>query len=159
MVPVDSARPDQAYGPSFYGQISPNASTFYNFDIPAADAGKTCTLFFDFPRADLTSTGYMWSGTGKLKFEQMRSSVISNTTYNSRPEVFMDLADFDMEPGNKYVVNSFPCPAGDRVTFCLRGDHGKSDTSGDDTQDQYGTCLYYLQEHKPVPMGLFIAKC
>ncbi|KAJ1324435.1 Ubiquitin 3 binding protein [Microdochium nivale] len=158
MVPIDSAHPDQSYGPSFYGQISPNASTFYNFDVPAADAGKTCTLFFEFPRADSTSTGYMWSGTGKLTFEQMGGPAMSNTTFNSRPDVFMEIASLDLEPGNKYVINTFPCPAGDRVTFQIR-EKRPPGVSGGGPQNGAETCLYYLQEHKPVPMGLFISKC
>ncbi|KAH7018349.1 ubiquitin 3 binding protein But2 C-terminal domain-containing protein [Microdochium trichocladiopsis] len=159
MVPVDSGHPDQSYGPSYYGQISQNASTFYNFDIPASDAGKTCTLFFDFPYASFTSTGYMWSGTGKLSFEQMRGPAISNTTYNSRPDVFMEIANLDIEPGENYVVNTFPCPAGERVTYQIREDHVSSNAGDSDSQHRPDTCLYYLQEHKPVPMGLFISKC
>ncbi|KXJ89550.1 ubiquitin 3 binding protein But2 C-terminal domain-domain-containing protein [Microdochium bolleyi] len=157
MVPVDSAHPDQSYGPSFYGQISPNASTLYNFDVPPADAGKTCTLFFDFPQADSTSTGYMWSGTGKLTFEQMGGIAMSNTTFNSRPDVFMEMANLDVEPGNKYVIATFPCPAGDRVTFQIR--EKEPSATGGSPQGNADTCLYYLQEHKPVPIGLFMSKC
>lgn len=83
---------------------------------------------------------------------------MSNTTFNSRPAVFMEIANLDMEPGNKYVISTFPCPAGDRVTFQIR-EKQHPDVGGSGPQSGAETCLYYLQEHKPVPMGLFMSKC
>ncbi len=156
MVPVDRAHPATAYGPSFFGQLSPNASTLYNFDVPAADAGRSCTLFFAFPSLDEVGPGaYTFTftaagaggGYGAAGFAFLDGAATALATFDDAPAVAADLGTVRLRPGNRYVLASFPCPAGRRVSFALREPDGAD------------TCLYYFQDILPAPFGLYISKC
>ncbi|KAK6209152.1 hypothetical protein LQW54_006606 [Pestalotiopsis sp. IQ-011] len=86
MIPIDRANPDKPYGPTSYGQISPNASTLFNFDIPASDAGRSCKVFFSMPPQSMLQNaqagGYYFTGDGSVLFSRMGTLATSGTTYN-----------------------------------------------------------------------------
>lgn len=164
MVAIDAAAPARAYGPTFFGQVSPNASTIFNFDMPNAAAGKTCTLMFALPsRAppsppSNSSSGsrgadYTLTGSGDVEFVYLASGATARTSYASAPLVRALAGTLRLEApasGSEsqfYVVRSFQCPAGRRLSFAMR------EPSGSDT------CLVYLQTYDPAPAGLFIATC
>ena len=162
MVPVDRANPTISYGPSFFGQISPNASTLFNFDIPQTDAGRRCTLFFAFPSAaDVDPSTYTFTYTdsqgedsgGAVDFALLDGPAAAFTTFDTTPGVAIDLGSCALRPGNKYVVASFPCPAGQRISFSMRGSRPVGGA-----EESY-TCLYYFQDILPAPFGLYISKC
>ena len=170
MVPVDRANPAVSYGPSFFGQISPNASTLFNFDIPETDAGRQCTLFFAFPpAADLDPSTYTFINPDDdgsydnicVDFALLDAPATAFTTFDTAPGVAADLGALTLCPGNRYVVSSFPCPAGQRITFAMResqppeGEGG----GGSGSTDEPGTCLYYFQDILPSPFGLYVSKC
>jgi len=57
IVPIDSQNPNKAYGTSYNGSASGSQSSIFNFDIPASDAGKTCSLeYVHSPRPSLSRT-------------------------------------------------------------------------------------------------------
>lgn len=163
MVAIDAGAPTRSYGPTFFGQVSPNASTIFNFDLPNAAAGKTCTLVFALPPrtspASNTTAGsgggtdYTLTGTGDVEFVYLSSGATARTSYATAPLVRALAGSPRLqapaagESTQFYTVRSFQCPAGRRLTFAMR------EPSGSDT------CLVYLQSYDPTPAGLFIATC
>ncbi|KAI9750513.1 MAG: hypothetical protein M1815_001735 [Lichina confinis] len=134
IVPIDSASPDSALGKSFNGRISSTVSTTFNFDIPPADAGKTCTLVFLFPNMP---GGPIISGTGRINFGRLTSPVDGATTYENTPAVQDDYGTRAVALGRAYTIASFDCPAGQRIGMKL--------ASPDDTR------LEYFQNFNPPP--------
>ncbi|EMR63133.1 putative gpi anchored cell wall protein [Eutypa lata UCREL1] len=127
-----------AYGPSFFGQLSPNASTLYNFDIPPTDGGQTCSLFFAFPSvtdvnpSDYTFTFTPAAGNGAANFIFLEGPASAFDTFDTVPGIASDLGAVELRPGNRFAIRE---PAG------------------------ADTCLYYFQDILPVPFGLYISKC
>ncbi|QUC22911.1 uncharacterized protein UV8b_07152 [Ustilaginoidea virens] len=147
IVPVDKSRPDDAPGTSYFGTVSPTVSSLFNFDIPAADQGKTCTLVFLFPtQSQLTTSSYTFSGDGSVDFSMLDGPASQGTTtWNNQPGKKTDYGSVAVAPGHSYSVATFPCPAGQTVAFKMEG-------CGD-------TDLRYFQDYNPSPIGLYITKC
>lgn len=156
MIPIDRANPDKPYGPTSYGQISPNASTLFNFDIPASDAGRSCKVFFSMPPQSMLQNaqagGYYFTGDGSVLFSRMGTLATSGTTYNDvalgRIER-RDLGALVVSPGHNYAIESFDCSSaiGTGVSYMLAEPAGRD------------TCLVYYQEGSPIPVGMFISTC
>jgi hypothetical protein len=49
IIPIDSSNPNRGPGTSYFGEVTPTISSIFNFDIPASDTGKACSLVFLFP--------------------------------------------------------------------------------------------------------------
>ncbi|KAL6231512.1 ubiquitin 3 binding protein But2 C-terminal domain-containing protein [Aspergillus navahoensis] len=146
IVPIDSSSPDEAYGTQFNGTVTPTVSTIFNFDIPAADAGKTCSLVFLFPRQeDLETSAFDFSGDGTIQFSAVETPATQSTTYNNAPQISQSLGQFTVSPGNSYTVSSFECPAGQTVGY-------EMSTAG-------STNLEFFEDYNPSPIGLFITVC
>jgi hypothetical protein len=149
LIPIDRANPDKAYGPSPYGQVSPNASTLFTFDVPPSDAGKSCKVFFALPSQQ--SASYFLSGDGAVVFSRLGGDVNQGTTYNDvvsgRVGDRSDLGALRLNPGNTYVVEAFACPAGQKLTYAMDEPLGRD------------TCLVYNQGKTPVPIGMFVSTC
>lgn len=138
IVPVDLSQPNNALGTSYNGQISPTVSSIYNFDIPASDAGKSCSLVFLFPeRSALQTSSFTISGSGAVNFASLAGPTDVNTSYNNAPKVAQDLGGQTLVPGYNYTITTFQCPAGQRIAYKMSG-------SGD-------TCLNYFQDYNPCP--------
>jgi hypothetical protein len=146
IIPIDSSSPDEAYGTQFNGTVTPTVSTIFNFDIPATDAGKTCTLVFLFPRQeDLETSAFDFSGDGTIQFSAVETYATESTTYNNAPRISQNLGQFTVSPGNSYTVSSFECPAGQTVGY-------EMSTTGT-------TQLEFFEDYNPSPIGLFITVC
>ncbi|KAL4770378.1 ubiquitin 3 binding protein But2 C-terminal domain-containing protein [Aspergillus nidulans var. acristatus] len=146
IIPIDSSSPDEAYGTQFNGTVTPTVSTIFNFDIPATDAGKTCTLVFLFPRQeDLETSAFDFSGDGTIQFSAVETYATESTTYNNAPQISQNLGQFTVSPGNSYTVSSFECPAGQTVGY-------EMSTTGT-------TQLEFFEDYNPSPIGLFITVC
>ncbi|TKA63000.1 hypothetical protein B0A49_08887 [Cryomyces minteri] len=146
IVPVDSSKPDTALGTSYNGTISSKISSIYNFDVPAADTGKTCSLVFLLPKkTELETSDFTLSGTGAIDFGMLSSAATAGTTYDSIPSTAKDYGVTTVVPGNAYTIATFPCPAGERVSY---------KASAKDN-----TCLNYFQDYNPSPIGLYITVC
>lgn len=146
IVPINSASPDTAAGTSYNGEVSSTISSIFNFDIPASDSGKTCTLVFLFPeQKDLETSSFTISGDGKVDFAQLSSTATASTTYNNAPSVMHDFGDFTLAPGNSYVISSFACPAGQAVAYEIK--------------EAGSTNFTYFQDYNPSPIGLYITTC
>ena len=121
IVPVNSASPGQAYGTSFRGQVTSTISSIFNFDVRPDFAGHTCSLVFLFPkRSDLQTSSFTWSGDGAIDFSRLSGNADAGTTYHNAPAVKSDYGVTTVAPGNSYIIATFPCPAGQRVSYELK---------------------------------------
>ncbi|KAF5014844.1 hypothetical protein F66182_14034, partial [Fusarium sp. NRRL 66182] len=103
IVPIDSSSPDTAGGTQFKAEVTSTISTIFNFDIPASDAGKTCTLVFHFPeQRNLQTSSFTFSGDGKVDFAELNSPATQSTTFNNAPTVKTDFGVTTIAPGNSY---------------------------------------------------------
>ncbi|KAI1773774.1 ubiquitin 3 binding protein But2 C-terminal domain-containing protein [Hypoxylon cercidicola] len=154
VVPVDSANPDTAYGPSPFGEVevSSTISTVFDFAIPASAAGKTCTLVFLFPARDdddddedVASSNT--TGSGAVEFSRLEGGgVDEKTTQSSLPDAAQSYRRLAVAPGHAYAVDSFACPGGRDVAVEMAA------VPGTDTQ------LRFLQDadSDACPLGLYI---
>jgi hypothetical protein len=146
IIPVSSSSPDTAAGTSYFGTISPNTSTIFNFDIPSSYAGHTCSLIFLLPlQSQLETSSYTYSPTGAIDFEQLSSPASTSTTWDNAPSVSSNLGEFSIAEGSSTLVSTFACPAGETVAY-------EAKAVGD-------TNLYYFQDWNPSPIGLYITYC
>ncbi|KAL2068477.1 hypothetical protein VTL71DRAFT_16575 [Oculimacula yallundae] len=146
IVPIDYTTPNTPAGTSYFGEVSSTISSVYNFDIPASDADKTCSLIFLFPSQDqLTTSSYTFSGNGGISFSQLDGIATNSTTYANKPGEKTFYGVTVVSPGNSYTVASFPCPAGQAVSYELKA-------VGD-------TYLRDFQDWNPSPIGIYITKC
>ncbi|RFU30873.1 hypothetical protein B7463_g5437, partial [Scytalidium lignicola] len=146
IVPISSSTPNTAAGTSYFGTISSNTSTIFNFDIPPTYSGHTCSLIFLLPeKSQLETSSYTFSGSGSIDVSQLSSVAAQGTTWSNAPSVASDLGDFTITPGSSTLVKSFACPAGTAVSYELSA-------VGD-------TYLNYFQDWNPSPIGLYITTC
>lgn len=146
IIPIDSSNPNSAAGTSYFGTISSTISSIFNFDIPASDSGKKCSLVFLFPtQAQLTTSSFTFSGNGGLDFSLLNGVATQATDFANAPAVKTDYGVTTVAPGNSYSIATFDCPAGTAVSFEVKA-------SGD-------TKLSYFQDYNPSPIGLYITTC
>ncbi|KAH8816453.1 ubiquitin 3 binding protein But2 C-terminal domain-containing protein [Xylogone sp. PMI_703] len=146
IVPISSSTPNTAAGTSYFGTISSNTSSIFNFDIPQSYSGKTCSLIFLLPeKSQLETSDYTFSGSGSIDFSQLSSVATQSTTWSNAPNVASDLGTFTITPGSSTLVKSFACPAGTAVSYELSA-------VGD-------TYLNYFQDWNPSPIGIYITTC
>ena len=147
IVHVNKDEPTKASGTSFNGTFSPTISSIFNFDIPASDAGKTCTVVFLLPtQGELTTSAFSLSGSGGLDVALLSEPATEQTTFETVPKVDKDYGGPEsVVPGNEYVIASFACPAGERI--------------GVEVTATGGLSLDYFQDYNPSPIGLYITVC
>ncbi|PMB64244.1 putative but2-like protein C27D7.11c [Beauveria bassiana] len=146
IIPVDKSKPDTAPGTSYFGVVNHDVSSIFDFDIPAADKGRKCSLVFLFPeQKDLETSSFTFSGDGKLDFSKLKAAATEGTTYNNQPGKEADLGQFTVAPGHSYNIATFDCPAGQSVAYEISA-AGNTD-------------LKYFQDYNPSPIGLYITKC
>lgn len=145
IVPVDQANPDTAYGTQFNGHFSPTISSLFNFDIPSAYAGKTCTIVFLLPPPN-SGGSFTLSGEGGITVSSLMSPATQQTTYSSVPPPTETVGHVDnVTPGNGYVIYSGQCAAGSTLGFEVKA------TS---TLD-----LEYFQDFAEPATGLYVNVC
>lgn len=146
IVVTDKSQPGKASGASYFGELSPSQSSIFNFDIPSADKGKTCSLVFMLPRqSELQTSSYSMTGDGRLRFTALAGAASTGTTYGNKPAKKHDIKEVTVSPGNGYVLSTFACPAGQQVTVEVSSVHDAK--------------LKYFQDYNPAPIGLYITKC
>ncbi|PGH10261.1 hypothetical protein GX51_00018 [Blastomyces parvus] len=131
IIPVDSQTPETAAGTSFFGTVTSNVSSIFNFDVPANAANLTCSLWFLLPQTD----NYQFAGDGAVKFSQLASPANLGTTYANAPPVQAELQTVKLAVGDQFLVATLPCPAGQSATF-------RMDNAG-------STELNYFQDYNP----------
>lgn len=138
MVPIDSSHPNKAAGTSYFGTVSDTVSTIFDFDIPAKDSGKTCSLIFLFPKqSDLQTSSYTFKGDGKIDVAKLKSPATDKTTYDNAPGVAQDYGTTTIAPGSSYLIATFDCPANQRIGF--------------EVSNAGSTDLHYFQDYNPSP--------
>ncbi|KAJ5514344.1 hypothetical protein N7463_003896 [Penicillium fimorum] len=146
IIPVDSSSPSTTAGTGFNGSVSSTMSTLFNFDIPNADAGKTCSLIFLFPKLeDLETSSYSFRGDGKIDFAKLSSTADSSTNFGNMPSVSQDLGTITVSPGNSYLISTFSCPAGQAVAYEMKN-AGSTDFN-------------FFEDWNPSPLGLYVTTC
>ena len=150
IVPIDKNQPDTAKGPSYNGTFSSTVSSIYNFDIPASDAGKTCSLVFLLPtESQLKTSSYTLTGTGGMTVSHLQNPATEQTTYNTCPAVAKDNLPLhtieSVTPGNEYVIVSGSCDTGQRVAWEIGATGSLS--------------LNYFQNYGAAPIGLYVTIC
>jgi hypothetical protein len=154
IVPTSPDAPDYAFGNSYTAHITSTNTTLFNFDVPSdAPYTGTCALIFLFPFASATQSGsYTFTGieeeqgeNGGLDFALLSSIATAETTYKSTPTVATDYGTTSILPGNNYTVATFPCPAGQTVTY-----------SGSSVG---GVGLSYFENSAPSAIGLYMVPC
>ena len=135
---MDHQRPDQALGTSYNGVIVAEEDSLFLFDIPLGYKGKTCSLIFLLPeKKDLQTSSYNLTGSGAIDFAQLKQNINKGTTWNNKGDIAKDLGITTVKPGSSTVITTFPCPAGQQVSYQL--------ASSD------GTSLTYFQDYNPKP--------
>ncbi|KAI9659095.1 MAG: hypothetical protein M1821_002055 [Bathelium mastoideum] len=147
IVPIDSTQPSTALGTSYNGTVSSTVSSIFNFDIPASDAGKTCSLTFLLPQASqLDTSSYEISGSGGIQISLLTSPATAGTTYSNAPAAQEIVGSVDnVQPGGAYHISSDNCPAGTRVGFEVKATGSLS--------------LNYFQDYNLPGIGLFVTVC
>jgi len=125
-------------------------SSIYNFDIPASDAGKTCSLVFLLPtQSQLITSSFTLTGTGGMTVSRLQSPATQQTTYNTCPAVAKDSllprTIDSVTPGNEYVIASGSCFAGQTIAWEVSATGSLS--------------LDYFQNYSPAPIGLYVTVC
>lgn len=153
MVKVNAERPsDLSYGNPYTADVvGDKISTIFNFDIPQWWAGKTCSIVFLFPTQDqLQTSSYTFEPTwGTASFKELVNPATPGTTYHNMGPVAHEFGEFNISPGNSYVISSHPCPAGQRVGVEMSGC----------SKNGYPFNLSYFQDYNPAPIGLYIRAC
>ncbi|KAK2774286.1 hypothetical protein FQN53_003684 [Emmonsiellopsis sp. PD_33] len=118
IVPVNSQWPSINYGNSYNGSISITTSSIYNFDIPLASRGLTCTLWFLFPsESELAPSNYTFKGDGRVKFSRLSGFATVDTSYQNQPSVEKELGIAELKAGGQYNISNFECPAAKTIAF------------------------------------------
>ncbi|KAI1423187.1 ubiquitin 3 binding protein But2 C-terminal domain-containing protein [Xylaria sp. FL1777] len=143
---TDLGSPDTAYGgnDAQHIQVSPNASSIFNFRFDDADVGKMCQLSFR-----LLSTppqpAFNLTGTGITAFAALEGWADANTTYNSMPRVVQPIGDIMLRAGLNTAFPPFPCPGASTRSAVLLSEGPLADT-----------CLDCAQGGG---IGMFLTKC
>ena len=147
IVPVDKNSPTTASGTSYNGTVSSTVSSIFNFDIPASDSGKTCSLVFLLPsQGDLVTSAFTLSGSGGLDFARLVAPATAQTSYSNVPAVAKDLGGpASVTPGNEYVIGSGPCYAGETISY--------------EVSATGSLALNYFQDSAASAIGLYITVC
>ncbi|TVY15308.1 hypothetical protein LARI1_G006629 [Lachnellula arida] len=145
IIPVSSSSPTTAEGTSFNGTITSTTSSIFNFDIPTTYTG-TCSLVFLFPlQSQLETSSFTFSGNGVLDFAQLTTVATQSTTFANMGSVKTDFGAETITPGSSTVITTFPCPAGQTVSY--------------EVSSVSGTSLVFFQDFNPSPIGLYITSC
>ncbi|KAH8881863.1 hypothetical protein GQ53DRAFT_734629 [Thozetella sp. PMI_491] len=149
IIPVDKSHPAQAAQTSYFGLISPNVRSIFNFDIPSSYAGRKCSALFLFPRKDqLQTSDFNLTGSGALHIAPLYNiSYNGVTSDNNAPAVAPPNVVFTAQPGNSYSIWTFQCPAGRTIAFEIGPAPGSN------------TYLRWFEDYNPSPIGLYIRAC
>ncbi|KAI1338400.1 ubiquitin 3 binding protein But2 C-terminal domain-containing protein [Xylariaceae sp. FL0016] len=140
---TDKGNPDTAYGPNSQMniQISPNASSIFNFHFADSDVGKTCELFFTISPGN---TFYL-TGTGVVYFGALDGWANPNTTFSTSPAMSWPLQNVYLSSGMTQTFGEFDCPGSTAQTSIIMMEAPMSDTCFDciegSINDQIGLYL------------------
>ncbi|KAI1502534.1 ubiquitin 3 binding protein But2 C-terminal domain-containing protein [Biscogniauxia marginata] len=145
---IDKGNPDKAYGPNnaMYIQVSPNASSIFNFRFADSDAGKTCELFF----AIGPGRPYYLAGTGVVDFAALDGWADANTTYGTAPRAMRALDAVALGPGMSRGLGAFACPGSRSRNSILVAEAPYADTCFECLQGGVGDGAM---------IGLYMSKC
>jgi hypothetical protein len=121
IIPIGSSNPNKAPGTSYFSEVTSTISRIFNFDIPASDTGKACSLAFLFStQSHLTTSSVTFSGNGGIDFSLLNGVANSATFYANAPGVKTDYCVTTVVPGNSYSIATFPYPGGTTISFELK---------------------------------------
>ncbi|KAI1264846.1 hypothetical protein F5Y18DRAFT_68628 [Xylariaceae sp. FL1019] len=138
IVLTDKGNPDRSYpNPDSLIQISPNASSIFNFALQDSNIGRTCELFF------LLKSGSLFNLTGTnglVGFWGLDGWGAEGTTYNSMPNILWELTggDLGMHDGLGVSLGQFECAGNTTQLGVLMMEGRMADTCFDAVQGQVG---------------------
>ncbi|KAI0388843.1 hypothetical protein F5Y17DRAFT_470136 [Xylariaceae sp. FL0594] len=155
---TDKGNPDTAYGPNqdMYIQVSPNASSIFNFRFNDTDAGRTCEMLFLLPPNTVSGSTnpsgngnlppYLLTGTGMVTFAALDNWADENTTYRTSPRVVQIISNTLLDGGGVALgLGRFTCPGSTSRSGVILTEQTLADT-----------CLDCLQGNGT---GMFLRKC
>lgn len=140
---TDRGNPDTAYGANDAGhiQVSPNASTIFDFRLEAADLGRTCEFEFRLPNGNANGGGnggppplFNLTGTGIVTFAALDGWADANTTYANTPRTIATMEITALFEGVQHAFGTFPCPGDTARATVLLGEGPAADTCLEATQ-------------------------
>jgi len=143
IVPVNSNKPDTAYGTQYNAYVGNGNSTIFSFDVPQSYKGKQCEVIFTFPTQSQLETSFVSeSGNGGIDFKQLKSAADEKTTFNNQPAVAKDFGEKGVSTGNAYTITTGDCAVGQTISYELTatGDYQAS----------------WFQDWNPCPIGLWV---
>lgn len=118
IVPIDSSDPNKIIGNSYSAQISPTRSTLFVFDVPSFSAGL-CNLVFAFPPAFDSQyiAPLQLNSPGGITVSRLDKPASMRTSAMTTPGGTVVGTIPNIQPGNKYIIASAPCDAGQQVSY------------------------------------------
>ncbi|KAI4604965.1 hypothetical protein J4E90_008402 [Alternaria incomplexa] len=119
LIPIDKADPTKVIGNGYTAQLSPTISTVFVYDIRPEFAGKTCTLALHMPPPfPLPETAPVQIRTpGGISVSRLANQVPDTVSMQSVGNSSLVGVAQLIEPARQYNVASFPCEAGQRVSY------------------------------------------
>jgi len=109
--------------------VKRDTKTDVTFDIPQADAGKTCNTYFSLPnRSDLETADYSLTLVDGAKINVSKDGKVVNS--------------FTPESGKAYLIESGKCAAGQAITYTF--------STGDSVE------LNLFNDYNPCALGAFV---
>ncbi|KAI4671111.1 uncharacterized protein J4E88_009509 [Alternaria novae-zelandiae] len=119
LIPIDKADPTKVIGNGYTALLSPTISTVFVYDIRAEFAGKTCTLALHMPPPfPIPETAPVQIRTpGGISVSRLANQVSDTVSMQSVGNSSLVGVVQLIEPAHQYNVASFPCEAGQRVSY------------------------------------------
>ncbi|KAI3319388.1 ubiquitin 3 binding protein But2 C-terminal domain-containing protein [Xylariaceae sp. AK1471] len=149
---TDKGNPDMTYGPNsgMNIQVSPNASSIFNFHFSDSDLGKICEISFLLPNSNTNADGtpYNLTGTGFVTFSALDGWANANTTYGNSPRIIETISNAPLYAGVGQGFGRFACPGSTSRTSVLLTEAPMADT-----------CLNCVQGAVGDGIGMYLQKC
>lgn len=124
---------------SYIANISSDITSYYNFDIPASYAGKTCDVVFALPtQSQLTTSSFTLAGSGALDFFSLSAPVTAGSAAPQEKAI----GNWNPMTGYSYAFSSGPCAAGTTVGFAIAAEATRT--------------LSYFQDYNACAIGLYV---
>ena len=121
IINVDSSNPNNAPGTSYSSTVTSTVSSLFKFDVPSASAGKTCSLWQVLSPGDPSLS---LTTPKKINYSQLNGVVSQSTTWNNKPGELTNYGTTTLDPVKSYLVATFPCPAGQAVSYMAKSVDG-----------------------------------
>ena len=117
-MPIDATAPAAQLGNGFVAFVSATKSTLFNFDVPAAFRGRTCSLVLVLPAPALPAV-FSLTAPGGLRLSALTTPAVATDSWASAPVGYPVGSVEGVQPNNTYSFASAVCPFGSTVSYRL----------------------------------------